>query len=1123
MRKGIHPAVWTATALLLVAGLFTGGAVHPTWAVATNSLTPKRQASQLPVGATLNITPETYRGLRFRFIGPLGNRVSSVAGVPGDPLVYYAGAASGGVFKTTDGGATWQPIFDKEPVSSVGSLAVAASDPNIVWAGTGETWIRSNISLGWGIYKSTDAGKTWERMGLEKTGRIGRIAINPDDPNIVFACAMGTGYGPQQSRGIFRTTDGGRTWQRVLFVGEKTGCADFAMDPKNPRVLFAGMWQFVMDTWHWQSGGPGSGIFRSTDGGTTWARLSGHGLPEQEVGKIGLAIAPSDSQRIYAIIETGTGEPFDEKPTAEGELWRSDDGGESWRMMNPSHNVAGRPPYYSRMAVNSQNEDELYFLTASYSVSMDGGKTLKVMRAYPETSGGHIVAAPPLGDYHDMWIDPTNGQRMIVSNDGGLGISVNDGKTWQRVELPNAQVYHVSVDNQIPYFVYGNRQDGPSIRGPSNSLVFGYGRFAPTIGTSEWTTVGGGESGWAIPDPTDPNIIYASGTAAGPIGGTIDRYDQRSRQYRSVEVWPDETEGFPAGALKYRFNWTFPVAIDPLDHNRVFAGSQVVHMTVNGGQSWRAISPDLTLNEQSKQGPSGGLTGDNIGPQYGDTLISIAPSPKQEGVIWTGSNDGQVQVTRDGGLHWTNVTKNISGLPAWGTVYCIDPSSFDAASAYITVDLHQEDDFNPYVYKTHDFGRTWTKITDGVPPSPLSYVHAIEEDPFRRGLLFLGTENGLYISFDEGTNWLPFQNDLPHAPVYGITVQKHFHDLVLATYGRGFWVLDDLTPLEQMTAASAKRDALLFSPRPAYRYRGYTPTIQPSYEPAQGFNPPYGADIDYLLNRVPSAKVRISIVGAKGETIRELAGTSREGINRVWWNLRTTPEPSEPIVLRTHPVYAPWMKPGPNGRRLRAGIALLAPPGSYTVKLQIGNQEFAKPLVVIKDPHSGGTVSDIQMQDALLYKIQVELKSTGAMINQVERIREQLENPPDEERSNQTIGSADKKLDETLIGFEERLYDIRVTGGQDGMRWPAGLQEKLSHLASQVAADDYQPTDQELAVNAMYEAEIGRWQAELKGLVGKNVAEFNRRLKQQNFPAIRTVAERTPDEGNEGRGGSGKR
>ena len=1052
-------------------------------------------------GTTASIPPEIYQNLKFRYIGPIGNRVSSVAGVVGNPWVYYAGAASGGIFKTTNGGTTWQSIFDKQPVSSIGSLAVAPSDPNIIWAGTGETWIRSNISVGWGIFKSTDAGKTWQRAGLEKTGRIGRIVIDPKDPNRVLACALGTGYGPAPDRGVFATSDGGQNWQKVLYVDDNTGCSDLTMDASNPQVLFAGMWQFVIHTWGQDSGGPGSGLFRSADGGQTWARLQGHGLPEQEVGKIAVSIAPSDSKRVYAIIETGTGVPFHGKPTSEGELWRSEDGGETWQMINPSHDVAGRAHYYSRVFVNPKDENELYFLTASFAVSKDGGKTLKTTRGYPLTAGGHLLVTPALGDFHDMWIDPTNGTRSIVSNDGGIGISVDHGATWNRIQLANAQMYHVNVDNQVPYFVYGNRQDGSSFRGPSNSLVFGYGHFAPTISISEWTSVAGGESGRSIPDPSDPNIIWNTGTGAGPIGGTVDRYDQRSRQYRAVEIWPDDSEGSPAAGVKYRFHWTFPLAMDPFDHNRVWAGSQFVHETSDAGQSWHIISPDLTLNDKSKQGSSGGLTGDNIGPEYGDALMAIAPSPKQKGVIWTGSNDGQVSLTRDGGRTWVNVSKNIPELPPWGTVYCVAPSSFDAARAYITVDLHQENNFDPYVYKTTDFGRTWTKITNDIPKSPLSYAHNIQEDPFYPGLLFLGTENALYFSYNDGANWLPLQNNLPFSPVYGITEQKSFHDLVVATYGRGFWILDDITPLEQLTPAVLNSSAYLFPPRKAYRFRGYTPTIALSYEPSQGFNPPPGADFNYYLQSKPASPVTISILDAQGKVIRTLPGTDHVGINRVWWNLQSSPLPAEPVLLRTHPVGASWMRPGPNGRRIGGSLAILAPPGIYTVQLTVGDRKYTRSLTLLKDPHSQGTLADIEAQTPFLRSVQTNLRAACHMINQIEVIRAQLE------VSKQNAMAADATaLDAKFISFEERLYSVRLTGGQDGMRWPAGLISRLSHLASQVQESDYRPTSQEVAVNAMYTRQIETWGPELAQLISRDVAAFNQQLRQQNLPVIDTTA-----------------
>jgi photosystem II stability/assembly factor-like uncharacterized protein len=1039
-----------------------------------------------------------FAALAFRYIGPVGNRMSAVAGVPGDPLVYYAGAASGGIFKTVDGGATWHPIFDDQPVASIGSLAVAPGHPEIVWAGTGETWIRSHISLGAGIYKSTDAGKTWTRMGLEKTGRIGRVVVDPRNPDVVFAAALGHSYGPQPDRGLFRTTDGGRTWQRVLFVDENTGCSDVVMDPSNPDVLFAGMWQFVVHTWGQESGGPGSGIFKSTDGGTTWTRLIGHGLPDQEVGKIGLAIARSDPKRVYALIETGTGEPFHGKPTAEGELWRSDDGGNDWRMMTPSHDVGGRPHYYFRMAVEPDNPDDLYFLTASFSRSQDGGSTLRVMRGYPLTAGGHALGAPPLGDFHDIWIDPTNPDRMIVSNDGGVGFTVNRGGTWQRVEFPNAQVYHVSVDDRIPYDVYGNRQDGPSFRGPSNSRVMGYGQFVAPISRGLWQTVGGGESGWTIPDWSDPNIVWSSGTASGSLGGSIDRYDERTRQYRSVEVWPDNPEGWPAGELKYRFNWTFPVAMSAFDHNKVWVGSQYVHETTDGGQSWHVISPDLTLNDKSRQGPSGGLTGDNIGPEYGDTLIAIAASPKQDGVIWTGSNDGQVNVTRDGGRTWTNVSANIPDLPAWGTIYTIAPSHFDAATAYITVDLHQENDRDPYVYRTTDFGRTWKSLSATIPKGPLSYAHAVAEDPARRGLLFVGTENALYVSFDDGERWQPLQNNLPHVPVYGITVQPRFHDLVLATYGRGFWILDDITPLERMASAADLGSMRLFPPRPAYRFRGITPPAAPSYDPADGENPPYGADIDYVLPKAES-EVTLDILDAGGQVVRTLRSAGRAGLNRMWWDLRSSP--TDPVRLRTSPIYAPWMKIGPDGRPAGGRMTLLLPPGSYTVKLTAGGESQAQPLAVLKDPHSSGTEADIQASFRLAQTVRQEIITVGGWVNTIEQLRRQIEDragTPESPAARAASGAFEQKL----IDFEGRLYQLRLTGGQDGMRWGGQLLEKLSHLGGGLQESDFGPTAQQVAVNDQFAAEIRQLTPQYDRLTTAGLAELNALLASQHEAPI---------------------
>ncbi len=628
-------------------------------------------------GYSQELDPELFDQLEYRHIGPVGNRVIAVVGVPGDPNIYYIGAASGGIFKTIDGGVNWEPIFDDQPVSSVGSLAIAPSDPNVIWAGTGETFIRSNVSQGMGIYKSTDAGKTWKLMGLEKTGRIGRVIIHPTDPDIVYAAAMGHCYGPQEERGVFRTTDGGQTWEKVLFVDEDTGCSDIAMDPNNPRILFAGMWPMFIRTWGRWSGGPGGGIWVSRDSGTTWERIEGHGLPETEIGKVALAVAPSDSDTVYALLEA-----------AEEGLYRSDDSGKNWKHVNPDHALVNRPHYYTRCTVATDDAKEIYTVAGAMRVSYNGGETIEKFKVLG-------------GDNHDMWIDPLIPDRMAIANDGGVSISTNHGKTWLGARLPIAQMYHATVDTQIPYWVYGNRQDGASCRGPSNSRTRG------GIQSGMWISVGGGESGIAVPDPVDPNIVWS-----GNVDGILERTDMSTGHSRAVTVWPESIQNWPAKEAKYRFQWNFPIAISPHDHNKVYVGSQHVHMTTNAGQSWTIISPDLSTNDKSKQQKEGGLTPDDLVPTYACTLFAIAESHLEEGLIWTGTNDGLVQLTRDGGTNWTNVTDGIPDLPPWGTVNSIEPSRHDAGTCYVAFDMHQINIRDPHVYKTNDYGKTWKLIVE---------------------------------------------------------------------------------------------------------------------------------------------------------------------------------------------------------------------------------------------------------------------------------------------------------------------------------------------------------------------------------------------------------------------------
>jgi len=1048
--------------------------------------------------APASLTPAAYTALQFRFIGPAGNRTIAVAGLPGNPLVYYVGAASGGIFKTTDGGARWTPVFDDQPVASIGSIAVASSDPNIVWAGTGEAFIRSNISIGNGIYKSTDAGKTWTHMGLDRTGRIGRIVIDPRNPDVVFAAAMGHSYGPQPDRGVFRTTDGGRTWQKVLFVDENTGCSDLAMDPSNPRVLFAGMWQLEVHTWGRTSGGPGSGLHVSRDGGATWQKVTGHGLPAGPVGKIALAIAPSNSNRLYALIETADGVSFDGKPAERGELWRSDDGGANWKVVSYDRNLAGRTHYYSRHAVAPDNENEVYFLAASWVKSLDGG----------ETSIDPPAREQPAGDHHDIWIDPTNANRMIVSHDGGISITVNRGRTWERIQLPVAQMYHVATDNAVPYNVYGNMQDGPSMRGPSISrvTVFGGDNEPGIITRSMWHTVAGGESGFAVPDKNDPNVIWSTASGYGSVGGIVERFDERTRQARRVEIWPHYTVGSPAADLKYRFQWTFPLAISPHD-GRVYAGSQHLHQTTDNGQTWQVISPDLTLNDKSRQQISGGLTPDNVGVEYAGVLFAIAESPIEKGLIWAGTNDGLVHVTRDGGTRWRNVTAGLTGLPPWGTISNIEPSRFNAGTAYITVDLHQVNNRDPFVYKTTDYGTTWRSIASDLPRAVATYAHCVREDPVRRGMLYLGTESALFVSVDDGQHWLPLQNGLPHAPVHWLTIQEDFNDLVVATYGRGFYILDDVSPLRQLTADVLSAQAQLLTPRAAYRLQATTDPLAVNDDPTEGRNPPYGVPIAYFLKAAPKEDVKIQIADASGKTVRTITGAKEAGVNRVWWDLRYDQTPE--IRLRTTPLFAPEVKLNPEGfRPLPAGgrLAMLAPPGAYTVKLLAGGREQTRPLTVRKDPTTTGTDADVTAQTTLLTELRDEITQVADLINRAERVRSQLVSLSavmTDDETGKAVKDAADALDKKIVAAEEPLHQMRQTGrGQDLLRYPGKLIDHLMFLASGVSVADFAPTASQLEAHEELKKETATRKAEMNEVLAKEVAAFNRLLLDRGVPHV---------------------
>ena len=1034
---------------------------------------------------TLSDLPDDFfSGQDYRYVGPVGNRVSVVLGVPGDMNTYYFGAASGGVFKSEDAGHSWRPIFDGQEAMSVGAMAIAPSDPNVMWVGTGESHIRSNVSIGNGIYRSTDAGENWEHMGLEESGRIGKIAIHPDDPDVVFVAAAGHLYGPQdQHRGLYRSTDGGESWELILDSGPNSGAIDIVMDPSNPRILFAATWQMQMWTWGRESGGPESGLWMSRDAGDTWERLSGNGLPRGTMGKIGLAMTPADPDRIYALIETNSNRNFEPLDDHEGTLWRSDNGGASWSMVNAEHALAQRPLYYTRVVAAPDDADEVHFMATLQTKSLDGGLTFTVEDG---------------GDNHDMWIDPEQPDRIIVGHDQGVKISTNRGRNWYRPQLPIAQMYHVFTDTRVPYNLYGNRQDGSSHGGPSNTLSGG------RIALGEFRSVGGCESGFAVPDTVTNDVVWS-----GCYEGILDRHELSTGITRTVSVWPDNPEGWAAKDVRYRFQWTFPVHISPHDNQTVYAGSQFVHRTTNDGQTWSLISPDLTRNDTTRMQKTGGLTTEDVSPTYASVLFAIAESPIDPGLIWVGTNDGLVQVTRDGGQNWTNVTSNIPDLPEWGTVSNVEPSRFDAATAYITVDFHQLGNTEPYVYKTEDYGESWTSLSDGVPRSVFSYAHVVREDPTRPGMLYLGTENSIYVSFDDGGAWTLLQGDLPHVPMYWLTVQNHFNDLVIGTYGRGFWILDDVTAIQQLDNDVLASGVHLFDPRPAYRFLPREGMNAQPGDPVAGENPDYGASINFYLGAAPEGPVSVTIETEAGDLVRRLGARASAGLNRVQWNLRheasSTPRLRTPALEHSHVDVGPqgW-RPAPDGGSVRP----LAVPGRYRVRLQAQGEEHTAWLEVLPDPESDGSQAERVAQLELQLELREMSDSTAELINRIEWARKglmDLEERVAGEARYRDVVTAGEELDQLLIDLEMRLFDLRLTGGasrQDTIRWPRQLWAKLASLAGYSSGTDQQPTDQILEVRDIYREWLAESLTRWAEIAANDLAAFNRMLAARGLPPI---------------------
>ena len=1023
-------------------------------------------------------SPREFKALKYRNIGPAaGGRVSRAAGVPGNPLIYYAATASGGVWMSTDGGTTWKSVWDDQPISSIGSIAIAASNPNVVYVGSGEANIRGNVAAGNGIYKTIDGGKTWTHVWKQE-GQIGTMVVHPKNADVAFAAVLGHAFGPNPERGVYRTRDGGKTWQQVLKKDSDTGASDVAMDPSNPNTLFAGLWQARRFPWDMNSGGPGSGLYVSHDGGDTWKQLTAKGLPEGIWGKVGIAIAPSDGRRVYALIEA-----------EKGGLFRSDDGGENWELASPSRALRQRAWYYTTLTVHPTNPNEVWFPQVPMLKTIDGGRTIEYVKGLFH------------GDHHDLWFDPLDPKRMIVANDGGVNISRNGGANWFAPALPISQFYHVSVDNRQPYHVAGAMQDLGTAQAPSDTLAGG-------IHLTDWHDVGGGEAGHVYSDPSDPNIVYA-----GEYLGIITRYDHRTRESRNVSAWPENPSGMGGEQMKYRFQWTAPISGSPFDPKVVYHGAQVIFRTRDGGQNWEVISPDLTRNDKSKQKWTGGpITGDNTGVETYCTVFAIAESPKQKGVIWAGSDDGLVHVTIDDGKTWENVTAAMPGFPEWGTVSLIEPSRFDAGTAYVVVDAHRLDDMHPYLYKTADLGKTWKRIDSGLAPDV--YLHAVREDPEKRGQLYLGTERGVMYSPDDGQTWKPLQLNLPTVAVHDLQVKDD--DLVVGTHGRSLWILDDLQPIREFTDRMAAEPAHLFPPADTARWRYGSSNwgTRGSFS-----NPPHGAVIYYSLQNEEKGDLKIEILDARNRVIRTLSSTPPEpmgsGDNEDPDDYKQRALPRAAGVQR-----AVWDLRYEGARKIKNGRidtgdpeeGPRVPPGAYTVRLSAAGKVLNAPLRVLSDPRGDLPQRDLDAQAAFAVRVRDDISRLTDLVNQLRSVQEQLtaRHAALERRKAEApvadLIKAGEAASKKAFAIEDKLHNPTAEVVYDilAMKGGARLYSRLSPLQMWAIEAAGAPTAGMTQVLAEQEKELSELEAETKAFLSGEVTQINQRAAQLNLPFVIT-------------------
>ena len=1003
---------------------------------------------QIPSYGQNSVSPveKYYNSLEWRSIGPFrGGRSCAVTGVSGKPNLFYFGAAGGGIWKTKDGGRSWENISDGYFGGSIGSIAVAESDPNVIFVGGGEKTVRGNVSYGYGIWKTQNGGKTWKSVGLKQSRHVSRIRIDPKNPDIVYAAVMGNLFAPTSERGLYKSIDGGETWKKTLYINDRAGVVDLCFDPSNSRTLFATSWRLQRTPYSLESGGEGSGLWKSTDSGETWKEISKNkGLPSGTWGISGVAVSSQNGDRVWALIEN-----------SDGGVYRSDDGGETWAKQNSSRALRQRAWYYSRIYADTKDEDIVYVVNVNYHKSIDGGKTFKSSNA-------------PHGDHHDLWISPQDPTRMIIGDDGGAQVTYDGGATWSTYHnQPTSQFYRVTTDNDFPYKIYAAQQDNSTVRIPHRTN-------GSSIDADDWEPTAGGESAHIAVDPTNPDIVYG-----GSYGGFLTRVDHHLGTFRAINVYPDNPMGHGAEGMKYRFQWNFPIFFSRHDSKTLYTGSNHLHRTRNEGQTWEIISPDLTRNDPEKLKSSGGpITQDNTGVEYYCTIFAADESPLQEGLLWVGSDDGLIHISQDGGDNWSNVTP--SNMPEWMMINSIDPSPHDAGTCYVAGTKYKSGDFHPYLYKTTDFGKSWRKITNGIPSD--HFTRVVRVDPTVPGLLYAGTETGMYISYNDGVQWYPLQLNLPIVPITDLTIKDQ--NLIIATQGRGLWLLDDLTVIHQAIITKNDLGNRLYTPLPSWRYGGR----QNKKVKGAGINHPSGVMVHYYLDQFEdSDTISILLTDTNGDTIRTYSTIAKDkslklkdlkqGMNMFVWNMKyDEAKKFDKMILWWGSMTGPT-----------------AVPGSYEVSVSQNNLSLSKPFTIVANPKIGISQEDLQTQFDFIQSVNSKVTESHETIIEIREVRPQLLKYKELLSDHEDIVNEISRMDSIMTAVENELYQTKNQSRQDPLNFPIKLTNKLAHLNSLTQIGDYPPTDGAIEVRDVLVSEIN------------TQLEIYSNLKKNDFPALNTL------------------